>query len=273
MPVEVERKPSCESCSAGMLKECPASCEWPVDRCGDHSCDRSSGRAWLPADESPTEVHRPKEPAKDETSLIKRVVQIEKDKTSRADSSSDVPEPDLRFCGVVQHSERVCPIDRAFCERQSSQIRLDAGNSVGRCVRPGYLDASPQIDGDNTRTLPGNFISPTAGAGPRVEHGLLRAKTLRRDQVEVEREHMRLIGRPDIAEPAPLIVEARDYQVGGGASLPPLRNTLRFITRREPLSPRLHKLRPTETCEHPRTAVYDRIDLAAVSPVVGQHTL
>src|SRR5438309_1707942 len=171
VPVEAERQLRREPSCTCALEDRAATRERPVDRRGDERRYCSSGRAWLATDKSSGEVYRLKESAEDWTPLVQRVVEIKEYEAPRSDRADNVRETNLwRLC-VVEYPERIGPIDRVLSQWESTQIRLDAGDTIRWCVRSGHLDASPEIDRDDPRSSFGNLEGPAAGTRSGIENG------------------------------------------------------------------------------------------------------
>src|SRR5437588_11993666 len=114
MPVEAEGQLRREPGGTRSLEDRAAARERPVDRRGDQRRYCSSSRAWLATDDPACDVDCLEDSAEHEPPLIQRVVQIKEYGAPRSDRSDYVREPDLGRVCVVEHPERIRPIDRVL---------------------------------------------------------------------------------------------------------------------------------------------------------------
>ena len=114
MPVEAEGQLRRQFRCTGALQNRAATRKRPVDRRGDQGRDDSGGGAWLATDDPACDVDCLEDSAEQEPPLIQRVVQIKEYGAPRSDRSDYVREPDLGRVCVVEHPERIRPIDRVL---------------------------------------------------------------------------------------------------------------------------------------------------------------
>src|SRR5688500_12158145 len=112
------------------------------------------------------------DPAVERSALIKRVIQIQKHDAARPNYRNNVGQRTIRSVGVVEHSERISPINGFLRERQRMKISLDASDAVRIGILSSDLNASPEIDGNDPRASPCYLERPSACPASRVKNGL-----------------------------------------------------------------------------------------------------